>query len=135
MVAPQLPFDWWPSQLSDTVIGEPLRSVIAPAGTTLLQSWLLHSELPLDRILMATFEPDMANVHAVCVVASARSISIGWPAMPLVMLGVTWMLEAGQEPVGTAFGLIAWLPTAAACDAAEVDGAELGAVVRADSVA
>ena len=89
LVAPQLPFDWCPSQLNDTVIGAALRSVRAPVGTTLGQSWLVHSEVPLDSTLMATFDPDMVKVQAVCVVASARSISIGWPAMPLAMLGVT----------------------------------------------
>lgn len=101
--------------------------VIEPAGTTLLQSWLVHSELPLDRILMATLEPDMLKVHAVCVVVNARSISIGWPAMPLGMLGVTWMLEAGQGPLGTAFGFTAWLP-------ATVGAAVVGVVVAVRGV-
>lgn len=88
--------------------GAALRSVNVPVGMMLSQSWLVHNELELDRILMATFAPDIVNVQAVCVVDSARSIWIGPPAMPFVTLGVTWTLEAGQGPLGIAFALTAW---------------------------
>lgn len=83
-----------------------------PVGITLAQSWLVHNRLDPAMILMATFDPDIVKLHAVWVVASARLTSIGPPAMPLVTLGVTWMFDAEQGPLGKAAGLTACPPVA-----------------------